>query len=36
MREYLPILIAGAIIGVFAVIFIVAYATVKNKKEAIN
>ena len=36
MREYLPILIAGAIIGVFAVIFIVAYATVKNKKEAMG
>ena len=36
MREYLPILIAGAIIGVFTVIFIVAYAAVKNKKEAMG
>ena len=36
MREYLPVLIVGAIIGVFAVIFIVAYAGIKNKKEAIG
>lgn len=36
MHEYLPILIVGAIIGVFAVIFVVAYAMVKNKKEAIG
>ncbi|MBR5262122.1 MAG: ABC transporter ATP-binding protein [Oscillospiraceae bacterium] len=33
MREYLPILIVGAIIGIFSIIFIVAYAMVKNKKE---
>ena len=36
MHEYLPILIVGAIIGVFAIIFIVAYAGIKNKKEAIG
>ncbi len=36
MREYLPILIVGAIIGVFAVLFILAYAGIKNKKEAIG
>ena len=36
MREYLPLLIAGAIIGTFSVIFIVAYAMMKNKKEAIG
>ena len=36
MREYLPLLIVGAIIGVFTVAFIVAYATMKNKKEAIG
>ena len=36
MREYLPVLIVGAIIGVFAIIFIVAYAGIKNKKEAIG
>ena len=36
MREYLPLLIVGAIIGVFAAIFVVAYALVKNKKEALG
>ncbi len=36
MREYLPLLIIGAIIGVFTTIFIVAYATMKNKKESIG
>ena len=33
MREYLPILIVGAIIGVFAVLFLVAYCIVKKHKE---
>ena len=36
MGEYLPLLIVGAIIGTFAVAFIVAFATMKNKKEAIG
>ena len=36
MRDYLPVLIIGAIIGVFATIFIIAYATMKNKKETIG
>ncbi len=36
MREYLPLLIAGAIIGSFTVIFILAYALMKNKKEAVG
>ena len=36
MREYLPLLIVGAIIGTFAVAFIVAFVTMKNKKEAIG
>ncbi len=36
MYEYLPLLIAGAIIGTFSVIFILAYAFMKNKKEAIG
>ncbi len=36
MREYLPILIIGAIIGVLSVIFIIAYAAMKDKKEAIG
>ena len=36
MREYLPLLIVGAIIGVFTVGFIVAFVTMKDKKEAIG
>lgn len=33
MREYLPILIVGGVIGVFAVLFVIAYALVKKRKE---
>ncbi|MBP3378490.1 MAG: ABC transporter ATP-binding protein [Clostridia bacterium] len=33
MREFLPIIILGAIIGAFSVIFLVIYALEKNKKE---
>ena len=36
MHEYLPILIIGAIIGVFTLIFVVAYALEKNKKESMG
>ena len=36
MREYLPIIIVGAIIGTFAVIFIVAYLTEKNRKDSMG
>ena len=36
MREFLPLLIVGAIIGVISIIFIVAYAMIKDKKEAIG
>ncbi|MBP3571147.1 MAG: ABC transporter ATP-binding protein [Clostridia bacterium] len=36
MREYLPILIVGAIVGVLSVIFLIAYAAMKDKKEAIG
>ncbi|MBR2927130.1 MAG: ABC transporter ATP-binding protein [Clostridia bacterium] len=36
MREYLPILIVGAIIATFSTAFILAYAFMKNKKEAIG
>ena len=36
MYEYLPLLIIGAIIGLFSVFFILAYALMKNKKEAIG
>ncbi len=34
MNQYLPLLIVGAIIGTVSVIFIIAYALMKNKKEA--
>ncbi len=33
MHEYLPILIVGAIIGVFALIFIIAFLALQKKKE---
>ena len=36
MHEYLPLLIMGGIIGAFTGIFIIAYAMVKNKKEAMG
>lgn len=36
MDEYLPLLIVFAIIGVFALIFVLAYAAVQNKKEAMG
>ncbi len=36
MTEYLPILIIGAIIGTLTLIFLIAYATMKDKKEAIG
>ncbi len=36
MREYLPILILGAIIGIFTILFVVAYALEKNKKETMG
>ena len=36
MYEYYPLLIVGAIIGAFALAFILAYALMKNKKEAIG
>lgn len=36
MYEYLPLVIVGAIIGVLSTIFIVAYALIKDKKEAIG
>ena len=36
MRDILPILIMGAIIGVFTVIFLVVYALEKNKKESMG
>lgn len=36
MRNYLPLLIIGALIGVFTLIFTLAYAFMKNKKENIG
>lgn len=36
MYEYYPLLVAGAIAGLFATAFIIAYATMKDKKEAIG
>ena len=36
MREYLPILIIGGIVGALSLVFLVAYATMKDKKEAIG
>ena len=36
MTEYLPVLIVGAIIGVFTVIFVTLYALEKNKKETMG
>ena len=36
MHEYLPILIVGSIIGVFAIIFVIAYMSIRKQKEAIG
>ena len=36
MNQYFPLLIVGGIVGLFATVFIIAYATMKDKKEAIG
>ena len=36
IHELYPLLVLGGIIGLFSIIFVVAYATMKNKKEAIG
>ena len=36
MREYYPILLVGAIIGVFTVVFVIAYLRIRKKKEAVG
>ena len=36
MREYFPLLFVGGIVGLFSIIFTVAYMTIKNKKEEIG
>ena len=32
MREYLPVLIVGGIIGMFALVFLIAYLVARRKK----
>ena len=34
MREYLPLLVAGAIVGVFSLAFLIAYGIIRKQKEA--
>ena len=36
MREYLPLLIIGAIVGTFSIVFLIAYFTVKDKKQSMG
>ena len=36
MYEYYPLLLVGALVGIFTVIFLVAYITMKDKKAAIG
>ncbi|MBO5715512.1 MAG: ABC transporter ATP-binding protein [Clostridia bacterium] len=36
MNEYFPLLFVGGVVGLFTVIFTIAYMTIKNKKEEIG
>ena len=36
MYEYFPLIVVGALVGVFSIVFIVAYALIKDKKAAIG
>ena len=36
MYEYFPLLLVGGVVGLFTLIFIIAYLSIKNKKEAIG
>ena len=36
MREFYPLLVVGGVIGLLSICFTVAYATIKNKKEALG
>ena len=36
MREYFPLLFTGAAIGLFSLIFLIAFLSIKDKKEAIG
>lgn len=35
-KQYYPLIIMGAVLGVFALLFLLAYALIKNKKESIG
>ena len=35
-KQYYPLIIMGAILGIFALLFLLAYALIKNKKESIG
>ena len=36
MREFFPLIFAGAVVGVLAIVFLIAYLSMKDKKEAIG
>lgn len=36
MREFFPLIAVGAVVGVVSLVFIIAYLTIKDKKEAIG
>ncbi len=36
MYEYFPLLLVGGVVGLFALVFLIAYLSIKNKKEAIG
>ena len=36
MYEYFPLLFVGGVVGLFSIIFGIAYLTIKNKKEEIG
>ena len=36
MNEYFPLLFVGGVVGLFSIIFTIAYMTIKNKKEEIG
>ena len=36
MREYYPLIVVGGVIGLISIVFSLAYALIKNKKETIG
>ena len=36
MREFYPLLVVGAVVGLFSILFLVAFLSIKNRKEAIG